>query len=90
MLGLETDDTVYLCKESVILAQAYVGAGMEVGTALANQNVAGEDELTISALGAETLGFAVTTVAGGAYALLMSKELQVDVHHRVTPSFLKY
>ena len=75
-------------EQGVVLATTHVLTGMEVSAALANQNVACENELTISTLGAKTLRLRVTTVLGGAAALLMSKELQIDVHHRVTPSFL--
>ena len=53
---LETDNAVGLGKQSVIGAHTDVGAGVDVGAALANKNVAGENELTISALGAKTLG----------------------------------
>ena len=88
MLGLKAHDTVCFSIKSIVFAQTYIYTGMEVSAALANQNVACENELTISTLGAKTLRLRVTTVLGGAAALLMSKELQIDVHHRVTPSFL--
>ena len=89
-LRLKTHNAVNLCKQSVILSDTYVGSGMEMSAALPYEDVSCQNELTVGTLRTKTLGFAVTTVAGRAYALLMSKELQVDVHHRVTPSFLKY
>ena len=54
MLGLKAHDTVCLSIKSIIFAQTYIYTGMEVSAALANQNVACENELTISALGAKT------------------------------------
>ena len=45
MADLEAGDAVDLGEQRVILAD--VGAGMEVRSALANKNVASEDELTI-------------------------------------------
>ena len=47
---LEADNTVGLGKQRVIAADANVGAGVDVGAALADQDVAGQNELTISAL----------------------------------------
>ena len=66
-----------------------IDAGMDVGAALANQNVAGQNELTISALGAKTLGLGITAVLGGTNALLVGEELQTNVQHFAVPSFLK-
>ena len=48
---------------------------------LANENVAGEHELTVSALYAQTLGLGITTVLGRTAALLMSEELKTDLKH---------
>ena len=61
---------------------------MDLGAALTDQNIAGLDELAICTLGAQTLGVGVTTVLGGAAALLMGEELQTDHHHDKGPSFL--
>ena len=61
------------------LADAHVGAGMDVGAALADQNVAGQHELTVAPLHAQALGLGVTAVPGGADALLMGEELKTDV-----------
>ena len=58
---------------------------MDVGTALTDQDVAGQDELTVAPLDAQTLGHGVTAVPGGAHALFMGKELKSDVKHLVTP-----
>ena len=78
---LETDNAVGLGKQSMVGTHTDVGTGMDVGAALANQNVAGENELTVSALGAKALGLGVTAVLGGAHTFFMSEELKTDVHH---------
>ena len=86
MLRLKTKNAVNLCKQSVILADTDVVAGMEVSAALPDEDVARKNELTVRTLGPETLGFAVTTVAGTADALFMSKKLQIDPEHIKPPS----
>ena len=86
MLRFKTKDAVDLCEQSVVLTDADVVAGMEMGAALPDKDVAGEYELTIGTLGPETLGFAVTAVAGTADALFMCKKLQIDPEHIKPPS----
>ena len=54
---------------------------MDAGAALANQNVAGLDKLTIGALGTQALGLGVTAVLGGAAALLVGEELKTNTNH---------
>ena len=88
MLGLKAHDTVCLSIKSIVFAQTYIYTGMEVSAALANQNVACENELTISTLGAKTLRLRVTTVLGGAAALFVGEKLKTDVQHGDLPSFL--
>ena len=78
---LEADNTVGLGKQRVIAADTDVGAGMNTGAALANQNVAGLDELTIGALGTKALGLGVTAVLGRAAALLVGEELKTNTNH---------
>ena len=81
VLRLKTDDAVDLGEKGIILADADIGAGMEVSTALPDKDIAGEDELTVSALGPQTLGFAFTTVTGTTNALLMCKKLKIEPEH---------
>ena len=81
VLRLKTDDAVDLCIKGIILTDTDVGAGMEVSAALPYEDVAREDELTVSTLGPQTLGFAFTTVAGRADALLMCKKLKIEFEH---------
>ena len=85
---LEADNTVGLGKQRVIAADTDVGAGVDVGAALADQDVAGEDELTISALGTKALGLGITAVLGGAHTFFMGEELQRNVQQISVPSFL--
>ena len=85
---LEADNTVGLGKQRVIAADTDVGAGVDVGAALADQDVAGQNELTISALGAKALGLGITAVLGGAHTFFMGEELQRNVQHFQVPSFL--
>ncbi len=58
-------------EERVVATTADVGAGVEVGAALADDDLAGVDDLAAETLHAESLGVGVTTVAGGACALLV-------------------
>ena len=62
-------------KESIILTDTNVVTGMDSGSSLSYEDVAGENYLTVSSLNAKALGFAVTTVLGRTDTLLMSKEL---------------
>ena len=62
---------------------------MDVSAALANQNIAGLDELTISALGTQALGVRVTAVLGRAAALLVGEELKTNTNPDTGPSFLQ-
>ena len=85
---LEADNAVSLGKQRIVAANTNVGAGVDVGAALADQDVAGQNELTISALGAKALGLGITAVLGGAHTFFMGEELQTNVQHDAVPSFL--
>ena len=58
--ALELHSAVNLGEQSVVAALANVVAGMDVSAALTNQHVAGQNELTIGALDAQSLGLGVT------------------------------
>ena len=75
--AFELNGTVNKCEQGIILALADIGAGMNLRTALANENVPCQNELTIRTLGAETLGLAVAAVLGRTHTFFMS--------HLVTP-----
>jgi hypothetical protein len=83
--ALELDLTVDQSKQGVIAADTNIVTGMNVRASLANQDVASQNELTVSALHAQTLGLGVTAVLGGAAALLMGKELEADSQHVIAP-----
>ena len=86
--ALETDNTVSLGKEGIVGADAHVLARVNVRAALAHQDVAGQNKLTVSTLGAQALGLGITAVLGGAHTFFMGKELQTDIQHNSVPSFL--
>ena len=62
-------------KESIVAANAYVDAGMNMSSSLAVDYVAGYDGLTVRLFAAETLSAAVASVLCGTDAFLMREEL---------------
>ena len=86
--ALETDNTVSLGKEGIVGADAHVLAGVNVRAALTHQDVAGQNKLTVSTLGAQALGLGITAILGGAHTFFMGEELQTDIQHNSVPSFL--
>jgi len=82
---LELDLAVDLREQRVVAADADVVARMDMRASLANQNVAGQHELTVGALGAQSLGFRITAVFGGAAAFMMGEELETHFQHGITP-----
>ena len=53
--ALEAHTAIHQSKQGIVAADAHVLTGMDMGAALTHQNVAGQNELTIGALEAETL-----------------------------------
>ena len=49
-VALEADGAVHQGEQGVVLALADVGAGVDLGAALTDEDVAGEDELPIGPL----------------------------------------
>ena len=86
MLCFKAKDAVNLCKQGIVLANTDIVAGMEVSTALPDEDVARKNELTVRTLRSQTLGLAVTTVTGATYALLMCEKLQINPEHIKPPS----
>ena len=78
---LKLNLTVNESKQGVILTAAYIYAGMNVSASLADDDVAGDDMLTVSSLNAKSLGLTVTTVLSRTNTFFMSKELQTDANH---------
>src|SRR6478672_1015259 len=70
-LAAELDRARREGEQGVVTATADVGAGVEVGAALADDDLAGLDDLAAEALHTQVLGVGVATVASGRSALLM-------------------
>ena len=89
LVGAKTDSLFVACLVSFI-ASGLVGLlfSFLTVTLQANQNVTGEDELTVRALSAKALGLGVTAVLGRTHTLFMSEELDVYFQHVVTPPFV--
>jgi len=75
-LLLELNFAVDKSEEGVIGSHSDVVAGMDGRSSLSYDDVAGKDVGTVSLLDAESLGFAVAAVLGGADAFFMGKELK--------------
>lgn len=73
--GLELYETVGQSKKRIVRSASDVNTGMNLGPALSDKDVTGDNRLPICSLNTETLGLAVTAVSRRANALLMSKEL---------------
>src|SRR5688572_1715201 len=71
IVGLELHDAIHQGEERIILATADVAAGVELGAALTDQNVAGDDVLATEPLDAEALRVRIATVAARADSLFM-------------------
>jgi len=69
--ALEFDFAVGEGEEGVIAADAYVKAGVELGSALADDDGAGGDLLAAVGFYAAVLGVAVAAVPGAALTLLV-------------------
>ena len=80
-LALKANHAVHQGEQGVVAADAAVGAGMDVGTALTVKDVARQNELAVRTLRAESLGLAVAAVMGRTGALLMSEELKIHRKH---------
>ena len=68
--ALEVNAAIDQSEQGVIAADADALTRMDVGAALTDQDVAGQNELTVAALDAEALGLGITTVLGRTYAFL--------------------
>src|SRR5690606_20013403 len=74
-LDRELHLAVHQGEQGVVTAEADAGTRMELGAALAHDDVAGADGLATENLHAEVLRVGVATVARGAYALFMCHDL---------------
>jgi hypothetical protein len=69
--ALEMNAAINQSVQGVIAADADALTRMDVGAALTDQDVAGQNKLTVAALDAEALGLGITTVLGRTYAFFM-------------------
>ena len=67
--ALEVNAAIDQSEQGVIAADADALTRMDVGAALTDQDVAGQNKLTVAALDAEALGLGITTVLGRTYAV---------------------
>ena len=80
-VALKFNGTVDKSEESIIGADADIVAGMDFGASLSDEDVACENELTVSSLGAESLGFGITAVTGWTHTFFMRKKLKINLKH---------
>ena len=71
--ALKAHAAIHQSKQGIVAADAHVLAGMDMGAALTHQDVAGQNELTIGALDAQTLRLGVAAVFGRTYAFFMCR-----------------
>jgi hypothetical protein len=62
-LLLETDNSVNLCKQGIVLTHPHILSWMEFSAHLSHQNISGPDKLTAEAFDTASLGCAVPTVS---------------------------
>ena len=67
------DNAINKCKQSVVFANAYVVAGVEVCTTLSDKNVTCRCKLSVCSFGSQTFAFAIATVLCGTHTFFMSK-----------------
>jgi len=71
-IAVEFDMTIHKRPDRVITAEANIAAGLEFGSALAEDDVSGDDGLTAEFFNAKTLADAVASVFDTALSFFMS------------------
>ena len=71
VLSLELDNSVHQSVQGIVLADTDVITGMDLSAPLTDQNVSGQDELTVRPLGAEALALTIASVPGGTNTFFM-------------------
>src|SRR5574337_173624 len=74
------------CKQSMVGSHANVAAGVELGAALANQDVSGQDVFAPKFLDAEPPSLGIAAVAGGTTGLLMRHDVYSETALNYAPS----
>ena len=62
--ALELYLAVYESEQGVVLTLTNVGAGMDLSSALSDEDISGQDELTVCSFDTKTLRLTVTAVLG--------------------------
>ena len=71
--AFETDHAIGEGKQGIVAAVTHILTRVDMGAALTNQDIAGQNPLAVGALDAETLGLGIAAVVRGAAALLCAK-----------------
>jgi hypothetical protein len=82
--SLKPYHAVNLGVQCIIITDAHVQAGMNFRAALANKDVACQNELSVGALGAQSLSMAIASVTGGAHSFFMREQLEIHLKHAST------
>ena len=72
---------VYKSEQSVVLTLTDIGAGMDLGSALSDKDIAGENKLTVGSLGAKTLRLTVAAVLGRTHTFFMCHLGYTSISH---------
>ena len=72
---LKAQGAVHLGKQGIVSADAHVGAGMDLSSALSDEDIAGQDELTVCSFSSKTLRLTVAAVLGRTHTFFMSEIL---------------
>jgi hypothetical protein len=72
---LELNGAADKCKESIVRTDTYVHSGMNLSSALSNDDVTSDNRLSVCLLNTKTLGLGITAVLGRTNALLVGEEL---------------
>ena len=71
ILALELYLAVYESEQGVVLTLTNVGAGMDLSSALSDEDIAGQDELTVCSFRSKTLRLTVAAVLGRTHTFFM-------------------
>lgn len=72
-LSLESHNAINSGIQRIVAAAPYVDTWMDLSTTLSVENVAGQNELSVSPLGTQSLGLGIPAVLGGTNSLFMSE-----------------
>ena len=87
--SFKADDAVDKREKGIVFADADVVAGVELGAALTDENIARKHFLPVRTLYAEAFRLAVAPVVGRAGSLFMSKQTAVSYTHLTLPTILR-